>query len=43
MILSLRYFTKQARMILEWLYDTESLKLERKYLKFKDYMNEFND
>lgn len=42
-IKSLRYFTKQARVILEWLYDTESLKLERKYLKFKDYMNEFND
>lgn len=39
----LRYYTRQAREILKWLYDTDSLKLERKYIHFKDYLNEFND
>lgn len=39
----LRYFTKQAREILSWLYDTNNLKLDRKYIKFKNYMDKFND
>lgn len=42
-IKSLRYFTKQARTILSWLYDTNSLKLDRKYSRFKNYMGKFND
>lgn len=39
----LRYYTKQAREIAKWLYDTNSLKLKRKYQHFKKYLNNFND
>lgn len=40
----LRYFTKEARTIMRWLYkDKNCLKLKRKYNKFKNYSVIFND
>lgn len=43
-IKSLRYFTKEARTIMNWLYsDENALKLNRKYDKYKQYIDKFND
>lgn len=39
----LRYFTREARIILDWLYNDCNLKLERKYNKYINYRIKFND
>lgn len=38
-IFCLRYRTKQARTILNWLYSENGLKLDRKYNKFNEHLN----
>lgn len=42
-VMCLRYFTKEARAILKWMYDDSDLKLIRKYNKYLKISNMFND